>query len=387
VPELALYVELFNSTQSRNILDVRWKSDLAAALRETKAMPALVVGRYLKSAGTRDRFQALDYLFGELTVNQSAFYPGLLALGSMEGRQLLLPVSFDIPAIVFMRGGESKISDDFLVGMEGMAQAAKLYNKKQGESYTRMGFSPRWNPDFLCLAAAAAGAGFKEGKPLAYSDSGLRSAVDELRAWTRDANGSPSLEDDFQFKYLYTPAYKYVAEGRALFAYLTSDEFFLVPEEKRSILDYRWFARNGLVPVDEGIVYAALPRAGRDKPKAEAFLTWFFQEDNQKAMLEKARTTRAIEGSFGIASGFSSIRSVNERVFPLYYPSLVGHLPPADSLAPPNVLPGDWPELKDKVVGPWLVEVTSHESGVSQDLGKKLEEQIAAHYKRKAATR
>jgi ABC-type glycerol-3-phosphate transport system substrate-binding protein len=376
-PELALYAELFNASQGRYRVDVQWRADLAEAIRDADSSPDLAVGRYLKSSLVRDRFQSLDYLFGELTVNQAAFYPALLALGNLGGRQLLLPLSFDLPSVVFARGGRANAGGNFLLGLDDLAGESKAWNKTTGGSYTRMGFSPRWEPLFLVDAVEALGAGFREGKPLTWNESGLDAAVAKLRLWTTAANGSATNEDDFQFKYLYTPAYRYLADGRALFAYMQASRFFLVPEEKRSGLDYRWYAEGGMVPVSSDLVYAAIPRAARDKPAAEAFLKWFYRDESQKAMLENARTTRALEGSFGIAGGFSAIRSVTERVFPLYYPALVGHLPPADALAAPGALPKDWPELEAKVLAPWLLETTARPAATTRP-GDELAARLAA---------
>jgi ABC-type glycerol-3-phosphate transport system substrate-binding protein len=367
VPELALYAELFNGAQSRYRVEVLWKADLEASLKAEGPKPALVVGRYLKSTAVRERFQDLSFLFGELTVNQAAFYPELLSTGTFGGRQLLLPLSFNLPAIVFPADPASadlaEVRGKALVGMQDFARASSSFNKKQGPAFVRMGFSPRWDADFLVLAVNAGGADFREGRPLAWQEEGLKAAIDSLKAWTKNVNGEPSLEEDFQFKYLYTPGYKYVADGRALFAYMDSSDFFLLPEEKRTSLDYRWFAERGSIPVDPEIVCAAIPLAGRDKAAAEAFLKWFFKEESQRAMLENARKTRALESSFGVAEGFSSLRSVTERLFPLYYPSLVGHLPPPEALASPEALPSAWPELKAKVLGPWLLEATAGAAG------------------------
>jgi ABC-type glycerol-3-phosphate transport system substrate-binding protein len=379
-PEIALYAELFNASQKRYRVEVRYKADLAQAIHDAKQAPDLAVGRYLKSSVTRDRFQSLDYLFGELTVNQASFYPSLLAFGNLDGRQILLPVSFDLPALIFAQGGSANSKGKFLLGLDDIAAEAHAYNKANAGSATRMGFSPRWDPDFLVYAMEAQGADFREGKPLAWNEASLDGAVDGLRSWTLSTNGSATEEEDFQFKYLYTPAYKYIADGRALFAYMPASSFFLVPEEKRGALDYRWFSRDGLVPVSSGLVCAAIPRAGRNKPAAEAFLQWFFKDDNQKAMLESARKSRELEGSFGIAGGLSAVRSVTERVFPRYYPALVGHLPPEGALLAPDSLPNNWPELKAKVVVPWLLEFTSKPEG-GGPAGEELRLRLAAYLK------
>ncbi len=109
VPEIAIYAELFNREQDRFRVEVVWKTELARELKDTRAAPALAIGHFLKSSIIRDRFQALDYLFGELTVHQAAFYPGLLNLGKIGGQQLLLPLSFNLPAIIFRKIGRAHV--------------------------------------------------------------------------------------------------------------------------------------------------------------------------------------------------------------------------------------------------------------------------------------
>ncbi len=66
--------------------------------------------------------------------------------------------------------------------------------------------------------------------------------------------------------------------------------------------------------------------------------------------------------SFGVVGGFSSIRSINEGIFPAFYPDLVGHSPPADKLGAPAALPDDWPALRAAVIAPWVLEAASRES-------------------------
>lgn len=365
VPEIALYAELFNRGQDRYRVEVIWKAGLARELKDTKAPPDLVIGNYLRSALVRDRFRSLEYLFGELTVDQTAFYPGLLALGVESGQQLTLPLSFNLPTIFFLKEGEARPADARTIGLDELSRLALAYDRGQGSSYTRIGFSPRWDPNFLVLAVNVAGASFREGKPLDWSEPGLRLALDRLRSWGGPTAALPTVADDFQFKYLFTPPYTYVAEGRALFAYQSSSDFFLIPEGKSAALDFRWFSESRDIHLLEDIVFAGLPRSSRDQQAAEAFLGWLFKPSNQQAMLESSRRTRALESSFGIAGGFSSLREVTENVFPLYYAALKDRVPPAEEIGSPDPLPREWPTLKADVIGPWLRDVLAREAGTA----------------------
>ena len=91
-----------------------------------------------------------------------------------------------------------------------------------------------------------------------------------------------------------------------------------------------------------------------------------------------------MESSFGIAGGFSSIRTVNEKLFPLYYPSLLGKMPPAHYLKPPDILPSKWPELRKDIVLPLLLEATGPNPPV--DPNATLEARIQAWLKKMPAT-
>ncbi len=358
VPQMALYAAAFNTSQSRYRISVSYDQHLAENLPEQNPKPALVIGRYLKNSQVRSYFQSLDHLFSELVLNQSSFYPGLLELGNHEGRQLLLPVSFNLPLIVFKTTLDQSMADGFVIDLSELESKGKELNKADKNTFTTMGFGPRWSTDFLYSTVELYGAGFKEGQPLKWNRDGLIAALNNIRSWSERANGSVTKEDEFQFKYLYLPGYKSVEEGRIGYAAMDSSELFIVAEERRPSLSFRWLSKDGAVPVDDNIVYAGICRDGQGKPAAEAFLKWFYSEDTQKSILEEARRFRSMESSFGIAGGFSSIRAVNEKLFPLFYPSLLGKMPPAHYIKAPNILPSAWPEIKESIVLPFLLEAT-----------------------------
>ena len=382
VPEMAFCVDLFNASQDRYKIEVDYRKDLASAMAEPGGTAALAIGRYLKSSGTRTAFQSLDYLFSELLINQSAFYPGLLELGNSEGRQILLPVSFNLPLVLFEKNREAGLAGNFLIGMEELESGGTEFNGRTGASTARMGFGPRWFPDFLYQAVRLSGAGFREGDPLAWDRSGLAAGITRLRDWTTTANGSASKEDEFQFKYLYLPSYRSVQEGRIGYAEMGSAEFFVIPEERRSTLAFRWLSAGGVLPVYEDAAYAGLLRKGEGKPAAESFLKWFYSEDTQRLLLEDARKHRAMESSFGVAGGFSAIKSVNERLMPLFYPSLLGRLPPDQSLKPSAIMPSAWPRIKAEVILPFLLEATAE--GFEGDVNEVLDRRLEAWLKRES---
>jgi hypothetical protein len=393
-PGIALAAELFNARGGPEAVRLEWKREPAGALLEAEASgPALVVGRSLGGWGLRERLSALDSILRRRP-DRDAFYPELLDGGRIGGRLVLLPISFNLPAIVFLRDSPAP-GDGFTLSLSDIAAPSVAFRNSQG-SVARMGFSPRWDERFFVEALDSLGARFREaagtsrGRPeLAWDPVGLRSALGELGAWSTLANGSAALEDDYRFKYLYAPPYRWLKEGRALYAYMDSSELFLASEEIRTGLDFRWYSSGGTVPVSEGAVYAGLVRGAKGRPAAEAFLRWLLTPEAQRAVLERSRATGVSSYSFGIAGGFSSIRSVNEGVFPTYYPALVGHAPPADKLAAPERLPPDWPSLRAEAVAPWALDASAlaaaRADGSSQeDPSSELSERISDYSKRGA---
>jgi ABC-type glycerol-3-phosphate transport system substrate-binding protein len=374
-PEFAVYAELFNASQSRYKLEAFYREAPAQALVGAEEYPDLVVGSWLKSASTRALFRPLDYFFEELLLTETGFYPKLLALGNIDGKQYLLPVSFNIPALIFSRENASLIPSPFTLSLDEIRSLGKAHNVLTDGAFTRMGFSPRWNDEFLFVAASLFGTSFREGTPLAWDKGALEKAVTYLREWTSDANRDTTAEDDFEFKYLYDPPHKLASSGRILFAYITSADLFTVPEERRATLDFRWIAKDAAIPVAEGAAYLGVCKRGKARSAADAFVQWFYKEETQRRILERSKRLRLNESVFGIAGGFSALRAVNDDIYPLFYPGLLGHVPPAEYLSPPNILPKDWTNLKLRVVLPYLHDrVRVDEASKVQSLENRISE-------------
>jgi hypothetical protein len=320
------------------------------------------VGSWLKSAATRTFFNPLEGLFKNKTLNEDDFYPRLLALGRIENRQYLLPVSFNIPALVFARDNGGLVSNPFTISLEETKRLGMEYNQETGGVYSRMGFSPAWNDEFLFLTAKLFNSGFREADPLAWDTRALEEAVLYNQAWIEEANTGFQQVDDFTFKYFYDPPAKLLLSGHILFTYMGSAELFTMAQERRSAMDFRWILGNNSIPLNEDTVYYGICKQGRAKQAAAAFTGWFFSSETQTLLLETSRNMRMNESFFGIGGGFSALRPVTEQIFPRFYPGLVGHIPPEDYLAPPNVLPRNWPALKEKVILPYMHDRIRHQS-------------------------
>jgi ABC-type glycerol-3-phosphate transport system substrate-binding protein len=353
-PEFAFYAEYFNSSQDQYKVETRYFESPAQRLLNSAEAPDMVAGSWLKSASTRSFFKPLDSFFRNRRIEQAAFYPRLLAMGNIDGKQYLLPVAFNIPALIFARDKGDLLSNPFTIGFEEMKTLGKAYNQEQNGAYTRMGFSPSWNDDFLFIITTLFNAAFREAAPVAWDAAAFERGIAFAGDWIREVNTGIQNEEEFTFKYLSDPPVKLVLSGRVLFAYMDSAGLFTLAEERRTNLDFRWVAEKNTIPVMEEAVYYGIAKKGKAQKAAAAFTRWLFQAETQRLLLQKSRDNRMLEISFGIGGGFSAMRPVTEQIFPQFYPGLLGHMPPGDFLSPANILPQNWTILKKRVILPYL---------------------------------
>ncbi|OHD16802.1 MAG: hypothetical protein A2087_01685 [Spirochaetes bacterium GWD1_61_31] len=361
VPEFALYAAAFNTSQPEYRIHVQYVENLPSSVQHAADKPALVIGRYLKSATLRPFLQPLDFLFTELRLNERLFYPNLLTSGLADNHQLLLPVSFNLPMIIFAQSDEAARANDFTISLEELETSAAAFDRRENGSFNRMGYSPRWSPAFMMAAAQLLGADFRESDPIRWNRLILDPFIANLRQWIANSHGSAKASDDFRFRYLYIPEYKAIQQERIRFAWMESAAFFTLNQEYRSALSFRWFGETTRVRVEDDMVFAGLVRKARGSAAAEAFLAWFYREETQQALLTDAKLTRLMETSFGLAGGFSALRTVNENFFVDFYPALLGKLTPPDFLQVTGDLPATWPAMKRDVVLPFLLEATAEE--------------------------
>ncbi|MDR3355745.1 MAG: hypothetical protein LBO04_00965 [Spirochaetaceae bacterium] len=353
-PEFALYAEQFNVSQDKYKVEVMYKNNIAENFYNTKKGPDIIAGSWLKSASNLKYWQNLDFLFRRNPELKKSFYPSLLALGSFDGKQYLVPVSFNLPVMVFSENNGRLISNPFTIELQEIKALGKGFNEEKNSVYARMGFSPLWNNDFLFETAVIFNASFRENDPLDWNEDALLEAIQYIRGWIDESNGGLKTEDEFFFKYFFDPPSKLVIANRILFTYMNSSVFFTMSNETQSNLNFRMLSGGGLIPVSENAVYYGLNKTGKSKKSAREFTVWFFREETQMLLLKKSMEKHISDTIFGIANGFSAMHTVNENIFPLYYPTLLGHMPPADLLGAPNILPTNWIDIKERVVIPYL---------------------------------
>ncbi|MCA1949227.1 MAG: ABC transporter substrate-binding protein [Treponema sp.] len=353
--EFAIYAEIFNARQKNIKIETFYYENLPNMLAKTKSYPDIVVGTGLKNSETRRIFKSLDYFFDELLLKQTSFYINLLRLGNIDGKQYLLPVSFNIPAVIFSKENSSLVAKPFFLTLDEIQSLGKKYNQLNNQgTFVRMGFSPRWDDEFLFIVSRLFNVSYRESSPLAWDAAALERAMNYVYSWSIETNGSPEKEDDFAFKYLYNPPAVIATSGKILFTYISSKNLLTLSEDRLNTLDFRWVGNGNAIPIMEGAPFLGIYKKSKSKQAIDAFIQWFYREENQRELLQQSKEYRLMDHSFGIANGFSALRTVTEQIFPSFYPILLGHTPPAESLTPPGILPKNWDVLKARVILPYL---------------------------------
>lgn len=362
-PEIVSYVEFFNVAQNKAKAVVVYKEKLASSLPPAKdeQNPDIVIGSFLRNSRVKKNFAAVDRVFNRSQINPSSMYAPLLEYGKVNGRQYLIPVSFNLPTMIYSQKNHDLVSGSLLIDGSEIRDSGALYNQKSKEEiFTKMGYAPSWNINFVYQLMKANNCAFGEkNSAFSWNPQKLAEVLDFVRNWSQDKNGGTSVEQDFSFKYLYTPAHKLVNSDRCLFVYTTSDAFFNISSMETENISFRWFSEAEKVYVNDTITSLGIYRKTKNTSAAYEFINWFFMESTQKNLLERTNRMDLDTKSFGICRGFSSIKSVNDRVFPAYYKSLLGKMPLEDSLVAPLPLPSRWESLKERVILPYLSEAVN----------------------------
>ncbi len=382
--EFAQYVELFNKTHKDESAVVIYKENPAISLPPAKDEPApdIIVAPLLHTDYMQKNFKSLNYLFDHRTLQSDSFYSQLLDSGKKGHRQFLLPVSYNLPAIIFDSKNISLIPDNYTLTLDQIKTTAANYNKTNSKGdFTRIGFCPLNNQDFLYLTTKLYNVDFRSEKNnIKWNNQNLNKTINYLRTWISTENVSIKTEEDFAYKYLFMPFYRQVSTDRTLFSYTTSNVLFKILKDQHISLDYRWICQDKQIPAEDSFTMLGIYKKSKNQIGATEFISWFFQSDNQKAILERKNSLNLQTGMFGIADGFSSIRDVTERILPVFYTQLLSNLPPSQMISVPQKLPSRWESYKSYVVTQYIIEVLEADDTYSaisiEDLEKEWRKKV-----------
>lgn len=356
--EFASYVELFNASQSEVKVAAVYKSSLLDSLdpKSSQIKPDVIAGSYLAYGIKSNYFSSLNKIFTD-DFNREQFYPELLQIGARGKKQFLLPVSFNLTALVFDLENSSFVKSSNTISVEQIKESSKLFNQKDKDLvYKKMAFAPQWNPDFLYLTLVAKSISFtSDGQTLKYNAPILENAIASLRNWTSEINTSDNDEKDFAFKYLYTPFNKQVLQQKSLFAAISSEKLLALSEDELDKIDFRWFVEDEKAPVRENLSMIGIYKHSKNKKTALKFIQWFMNKDSQEQMIIRRINMNLDTNTFGIANGFSSLIRVNEQVLPGYYKVLLARTPFHSIPKAPSIYPAEWEAVKKEIIIPYLV--------------------------------
>ncbi len=382
--EFVAYAELFNLSSDDANAVIVYKENPAQAFPPTQdeAMPDIIIGSRLKNSDTRSNYLPIDYLFDDQLISKTQFYQPLLHYGNIGNQQYLLPVNFNLSTVVFSQENSPLIPESYSLSINQIRDIAGDFNTVDDEVYTSMGFAPSWSVNFLYQVSKLYDVNFAENKndvnSFLWNNDKLIESIDYFKNWTTEKNTSTSHESEYQFKYLYNPTLINVQDNNSLFAYMPSNQLFETPSEKLEGIQYRWIHKDDQYFVHDNMISMGLYKDSKNLAAAEQFIIWFMNEENQNTLLNWHENLNLYTQSFGIAGGFSSIRSVNERLLPLLYPILWGNIPTGENLVTPGNLPTNWDNIKQNVLYPYLEDAVNTDN--SNEL-KSIEELLIDWYR------
>ena len=120
IPEFTEYGELFNDTHGKKKVILVYKKNPSEALasKTEKNPPDIVVGPWLRTDKTSRYFRSIDTIFDGSGITQSIFYPQLLEAGKIRQSYYLLPVSFNLPAVIFSKENAGAVEDNYTLSIE-----------------------------------------------------------------------------------------------------------------------------------------------------------------------------------------------------------------------------------------------------------------------------
>jgi hypothetical protein len=116
-PEFAYYVELFNAEQEDCRIVIEYREYPGKALENAETSPDLVVGENLRSVSIMTYFGSLEGFIGRAGIPVDKIYPALYQTCMQEGKPVILPVSFNLPALMFKENGVGDL-DSFFLSLE-----------------------------------------------------------------------------------------------------------------------------------------------------------------------------------------------------------------------------------------------------------------------------
>ena len=370
-PDLLAYFEAFNASRTDYRIEARYSPFPAETLKGKGELPDILIGKWLTFPDTISRFASLTPLFKSGKVKRELFYDEILPPGAMGKEQKLIPLSFNLPCLIFNRdiSGDPPVRS---LSLETIRKESVAFTQQRGNTLITLGFSPFWEENFPFMVASLFGARFHmtEDGSLEWNADPLAQSVSYMTEWLESIQGGYTAEQLFSRKYLHIPPYQLLREKKILYYPMNSSELFSIPEDRFSYLGFRWISHQERVAVNDDITYIGIPARSKNKAGGKAFITWLFNPDTQVKLLEINHFKR-LDRIFGLGGEFSALKEINSSALPQHYPLFTNLIPEENAFLFPEKLPEGWVRIREEIIDRWLKDAIAIEN-----FDKKLSDQL-----------
>ena len=286
--EMAAYVEHFNARQDHLPRQAGLPGIPRPFLGGGGRPPDLLVDAWLNAPGRIGRLQPVEDLLRGRRLPREAFYTQLLERGALDKKQVVLPVSFDLPAVVYRSPNLAADAPSLALPLDTIREKAAAFNRLQAGRFDQVGFSPRWNTDFLYLITSLFGVSFRQAGQgeVRWNSEALSESLQYARKWVGEVNKGLEADRQFAERYLYSPMEQLLGANRILFWMSTTERVYPLLVSGKENLNFRWISHQGKVAVQEEVLWAGIPRRARNARGAKFFLEWFLQPQTQALILK-----------------------------------------------------------------------------------------------------
>lgn len=291
---------------------------------------------------------------------KETFYSNLLATGTIGRNQHLVPISFNIPLIVFDRTQPPpELINTSAVTLDQLYRGAEQLNRYDEGVLSRIGFSPQWDTGFLYLGTKVYGANYREDRQgnIRWDEGEIFEALRYFRGWNSEI-ASDDIER-FIMRYVREPFNERLTNQRIGFFV---DDLVGYSKLDVSQVDFRPLANARGIFIDEDMTFIGIHKYGENNTQAQNFIRWILQEETQATLI--AHTHDYDVDLFGFFNGLSTLKDISTRIIPQYYPWLIGNVSNIAYAPAPAQLPKYWNRIRDEVVQPWLQNFLN---GVAQE--------------------
>ena len=351
---MVAYVEYFNVLDYPTKIELVYVRYPAKKLLRGEEAPDLIFSSWLDSPEMSGMLISIDSLFRDELINPKDFFPKLLERGRVEDKQITLPFSFNLPAMVYRSDRTKGNLNQFVIEMEELVEWNIQTTKKENEKFSNIAFSPNWDMNFVYLVADSLGANFSSDSngSINFDKEAIKLAVTTINSWISEIAETIKHDQDFQNTYFHKPMYELLFDERIGIYFSDIAAFALIPQHKRVKLDFRWLDLNGYVPVLSDYRSFAIPEGSNNVLGAKNFISWIYQSDVQEELFEIAIKKRI--RVFGLTGGIPVLQSVSQRILPQYHDFLIGRLLRSKDLILPSRVSVDWEQITEQVIYPWL---------------------------------